>query len=112
MLFSTPPNCHKADLAPSSYDVLNMKMLFSPSDRSAVKLMRKKLAAAGIQCEIRRIPLAEGLFGTPPSPQLWITEEGDILRALKILGTRRLNQMTVIFPTLQGSLELENGTAA
>src|SRR5882672_1386851 len=112
MVSSTLPNCLPADLGPSSYAVLNMKMLFSPSDRSAVKLMRKKLAAAGIQCEIRKIPLAEGLFGMPPSPQLWITDEGDILRALKILGTGRLNQMTVIFPTLQGPLGLENASVA
>jgi hypothetical protein len=76
-----------------------MKMLFSPKDSSEVKLVKKKLSEAGIRCQIRKIALAQGVFGVPPYPELWIEEEGDILKALKLVGSERLRKMTVIFPT-------------
>ena len=74
-----------------------MKMLFSASDRGEVKLVRKKLSAAGIPCKVRRNPVAQGIFGIPSFPELWVEDDGDILKALRLLGTRRLSQMTVIF---------------
>ena len=74
-----------------------MKMLFSTSDRGEVKLVKKKLFEAGIRCEVRQNPVAQGVFGTPAFPELWVKEDGDILKALRLLGTRRLSQMTVIF---------------
>lgn len=43
--------------------------------------------------------MAEGLFGIPPYPELFIENERDILRALKLIGTQKLSGMTVIFPT-------------
>jgi len=76
-----------------------MKMLFSPSDHAEAKLVKKKLSDAGIRCAVRKLPA--DLFGVAPDPELWIENEHDILKALKLLGTRRLRQMTVIFPTLQ-----------
>ncbi len=75
-----------------------MKMLFSSTDPSEVKLVRKKLFRAGISCEVRKNPLAQGVFGVPAYPELWIKNESDIVKALMLLGTRRLSQMTVIFP--------------
>ena len=77
----------------------NMKMLFPPKDGAKVREVRKKLSAAGIRCRIKKIPLAEGLFGIPPYPELFIENERDILKALKLIGTRQLCGMTVIFPT-------------
>jgi hypothetical protein len=74
-----------------------MKMLFSTSDRGEVKLVRKKLAEAGIRCKVRQNPVAQGVFGVPSFPELWVKNEGDILKALRVIGTRRLSQMTVIF---------------
>lgn len=74
-----------------------MKMLFSTTDRSEVRMVRKKLADAGIRCQVRRNPVAQGVFGIPSFPELWVNDEGDILKALRLLGTRRLRQMTVIF---------------
>ena len=74
-----------------------MKMLFSTSDRGQVKLVRKKLSEAGIQCKVRRNPVAQGVFGIPSFPELWVRKDTDILKALKLLGNRRLRQMTVIF---------------
>jgi hypothetical protein len=76
-----------------------MKLLFSPCDGSEVKQVRKKLSEAGIQCEIRNIPLGGGVFGVPPAPELLIEDERDILKALRLIGPRRLRQMTAIFPT-------------
>jgi hypothetical protein len=75
-----------------------MKMLFSSSDRTEIRKVRKKLFEAGIRCQVRHNPIAQGLFGIPPAPELWIEEDGDILRALRLLGGQRLQQMTVIFP--------------
>jgi hypothetical protein len=79
-----------------------MKMLFSPADCTEVKLVRKKLSAAGIRCEVHQNAAVEDGFGIPGNPELWIENESDILKALKMLGPRRLRQMTVIFPTLNG----------
>jgi hypothetical protein len=76
-----------------------MKMLFPPNDGAKVKEVRKKLSAAGIRCRIKKIPLAKGLFGIPPYPELFIENERDILRALKLIGAQRLSRMTVVFPT-------------
>jgi hypothetical protein len=74
-----------------------MKILFSSSDRGEVKQVRKKFSEAGIQCEIRKNPVAQGVFGIPAYPELWVSNSSDILKALRLLGTQRLNQMTVIF---------------
>ena len=74
-----------------------MKMLFPPADHAEVKLVRKKLANAGIACAIRENPIADGVFGIPPYPELWIEDEGHILKALRLIGAKRLSQMTVIF---------------
>jgi hypothetical protein len=75
-----------------------MKMLFSTSDRSEIRQVKKKLFAAGIRCEVRRQPVGEGLFGVVPIPELWIKKESDILKALRLIGSRRLSRMTVIVP--------------
>jgi len=75
-----------------------MKMLFSSPDQSEVKQVKKMLFEAGVRCEIRKNPIAQGLFGIPAYPELWIQDQADILKALKLLGTRRLSEMTVIIP--------------
>lgn len=74
-----------------------MKMLFPTTDRGQVRLVKKKLAEAGIRCQVRRNPVAQGVFGIPSFPELWVNDDEDILKALRLLGTRRLSQMTVIF---------------
>jgi hypothetical protein len=74
-----------------------MKILFSASDHEEVKQVKKRLFEAGIKCQIRQNPVAQGVFGVPAYPELWVNNDGDILKALKLLGTRRLSQMTVVF---------------
>jgi putative signal transducing protein len=74
-----------------------MKMLFSSRDRSEIKSLRQELTRAGIRCQVRQNRIAQGAFGIPPLPELWIQRDTDILKALRKLGTRRLRDMTVIF---------------
>jgi hypothetical protein len=73
-----------------------MKMLFSSRDGSEIKSLRQELSRAGIQCQLKKNHIAEGAFGIPPIPELWIKRDSDILKALRKLGTRRLRAMTVI----------------
>ena len=77
-----------------------MKMLFAPSDRAEARQVKKKLAEAGVSCAIRDNRVADGIFSAPPSPELCIEDENHILKALKLLGAKRLSQMTIIFPRL------------
>ncbi len=80
-----------------------MKILFSAPDSAEVRLLRKKLFQAGIKCEMRKNPITQGLFGIPAYPELWIKNDGDIVKALRLLGRRRLSDMTVIFPQSNGA---------
>lgn len=75
-----------------------MKMLFSSADPAKVRGLKRRLFKAGISCEVRRNPVAKGVFGVPACPELWIERESDILEALKLLGPERLSDMTVILP--------------
>ncbi len=74
-----------------------MKMLFSTNDRSVVKEVRKKLFEAGIPCAVRNNRVAHGVFGVPSHPELWVKDDGDILKALALVGPPHLREMTVIF---------------
>jgi hypothetical protein len=74
-----------------------MKMLFSSRDNSEIKSLRQELSRAGIRCQLRHNRIAQGEFRIPPFPELWISRDSDILKALRKLGTRRLRGMTVIF---------------
>ena len=76
-----------------------MKMLFSSRDGSEIKSLRQELSRAGIQCQVKKNRIAQGAFGIAPFPELWIKRDSDILKALRKIGTRRLREMTVIFPT-------------
>ncbi len=75
-----------------------MKLLFSATTPAEVKVLRQRLIKAGIRCQVRKNPLARGVFGIPAYPELWITRDGDSLAALKLLGPERLGRMTAIFP--------------
>jgi hypothetical protein len=75
-----------------------MKMLFSSRDGSEIRSLRQELSRAGIQCQLKKNKIAQGAFGIPPFPELWIKRDTDILKALRKIGTRRLRAMTVIFP--------------
>jgi len=73
-----------------------MKLLFSSRDGSEIKSLRQELSRAGIHCQLRKNRIAQGTFGVPPFPELWIKRDSDIIKALRKLGIRRLRGMTVI----------------
>lgn len=75
-----------------------MKMLFSSVNPTEARQMKRKLFAAGIKCELKLGRLKQEMFGAPSAPELLIENERDILRAMRLLGARRLNQMTMILP--------------
>ena len=74
-----------------------MKMLFSSTDPTEVGEVRKKLSNAGIRCKLRQNPAVRDVFGAPVCPELWVRDDGDILKALRLLGRSRLRQMTAVF---------------
>lgn len=63
-------------------------------------MVGRRLSRAGVQCRLRKNPVARGLFGVAPLPELWIENERDIPRVFRVLGAKRLRQMTVILPTV------------
>ena len=75
-----------------------MKMLFSPSDSSEARQVRKKLSQAGVSCALRKNPVSQNAFGIRVAPELFIKNERDILKAFKMLGARRLRELVVIVP--------------
>jgi hypothetical protein len=74
-----------------------MKMLFSSTDPTEIRQVRKKLSNAGIRCRLRQNPSAPDVFGVQTCPELWVRNDHDILKALRLLGTSRLSQMTAVF---------------
>ena len=65
----------------------NMKLLFSASDLALIELVRKKLDAAGIMCEIRNQTASPGRSGLFGCPELWVGGDGDFLLASMLLGS-------------------------
>ena len=82
---------------PTLSQVLYMRMLFSSTDDSEIRHVRKKLSNAGIHCRVYRNPAAGDVFGAPACPELWVPNDADILKALKLVGMPRLRQMTAVF---------------
>jgi hypothetical protein len=72
-------------------------MLFSSTDPTEIKQVRQKLSNAGIRCKLRQNPAARDVFGAPACPELWVGDDEDILKALRLLGRSRLRQMTAVF---------------
>jgi hypothetical protein len=55
----------------------DMKMLFSSRDRAQIELVREKLVAAGIRCEVRDFPVDSEECGRSSYPELWVQSNGD-----------------------------------
>ncbi len=71
-----------------------MKMLLSTPDYHKVELVKRELFEAGIRCEVRQNNVAQCVLGISSPPELWVKDDGDVLKALRLLGTRHLSQMT------------------
>ena len=76
---------------------LPMKMLLTASDQGIVEQARKRLFDAGIPCEIRQKPADPWHPGATSDPELWVTHDGDLFAALKVLGPRPVGQLAVVF---------------
>jgi len=61
-----------------------MKLLVSGSDTAKIELLRKKLLAAHIPCEIRRELAAGKPDGLPCYPELWIIHDKDFPAASRV----------------------------
>ncbi len=65
-----------------------MKMLFFSSDDKEVEVVSTELIGAGIPCEIRHGPAANGMLKTPPCAEVWIQDDRDCHRALMLCVER------------------------
>jgi hypothetical protein len=62
----------------------SMKMLFFSSDDTEVQNVSREFTDAGISCEIRNTPCAEGIPPSPTHAELWIRDDRDCHRALML----------------------------
>jgi hypothetical protein len=74
-----------------------MKMLLSASDEGRISEARKQLFQAGIPCEIRQKAGAQWPLEAPSNPELWVSHDGDVLKAMKLLGSGRTSQLVLVF---------------
>jgi len=65
-----------------------MRLLLSSSNVRLVDLVGKRLAAAGVVCEVRYRPraLGEGVVGVPPYRELWIESGHELQWALSLVA--------------------------
>jgi hypothetical protein len=61
-----------------------MKMLFYSSDGSEAELISKEFAQAGIACELRNSPAANGSSKPSSQRELWIQDDNDCHRAFML----------------------------
>ncbi len=54
-----------------------MKMLFSSRNRAQAELVRAKLNAAGIRCEVRTYPVDPEASGASSYSELWVEATAD-----------------------------------
>jgi hypothetical protein len=62
-----------------------MKPLFSSSNSAEIGLIRSRLQAAGIDCELRNEHLFAALPGAPFYPELWILNDENFDEAAELL---------------------------
>ena len=66
-----------------------MKLLFSTSDSAEIGLIRSRLEAAGIQCEMRNEHVSPWMPGAPFYPELWILRDEQFDEARGLLAAWR-----------------------
>jgi hypothetical protein len=66
-----------------------MKRLFSSPDSAEVGLIRSRLEAAGIACEIRNEHLSPAMPGAPFYPELWVLQDEQFAEASELLAAWR-----------------------
>ena len=66
-----------------------MKRLFSSPDSAEIGLLRSRLEAAGIDCEIRNEHLSPAMPGAPFYPELWVLKDEEFAEASELLAAWR-----------------------
>jgi len=66
-----------------------MKRLFSSPDSAEIGLLRSRLEAAGIACEIRNEHLSPVMPGAPFYPELWVLKDEEFVEARELLAAWR-----------------------
>ena len=67
-----------------------MKQLFSSPDSVQIGLIRSRLEAAGIACEMRNEHLSSAVGpGTSFDPELWVLDDAQFTEASKLLAAWR-----------------------
>jgi len=66
-----------------------MKRLFSSPDSATLGLLRSRLEAAGIDCEIRNECVSQAMIGSPFDPELWVLNDEDFAKARELLAAWR-----------------------
>ena len=67
------------------HDCNIMKRLFSSPDSAEIGLIRSRLEAAGIECEMRNEHLSPAMPGTPFDPELWVLRDSQFAEASELL---------------------------
>jgi hypothetical protein len=63
-----------------------MKRLLTSPDSAQIGLIRSRLEAAGIDCEMRNEHLSTAMPGAPFYPELWILDDAQFSEASELLA--------------------------
>lgn len=66
-----------------------MKKLFSSPDSAEIGLLRSRMEAAGVACEIRNEHLSQAMPGAPFYPELWVLDDAQFAEASELLSDWR-----------------------
>jgi hypothetical protein len=64
-----------------------MKRLFTSPNSAQVGLVRSRLEAVGIECEVRNEYISPAMPGAPFDPELWILRDSQFAEASELLAT-------------------------
>jgi hypothetical protein len=66
-----------------------MKRMFVSPDSAQIGLVRSRLEAAGIECEMRNEYLSPAMPGVPFYPELWVLRDEQFAEASELLAAWR-----------------------
>jgi hypothetical protein len=66
-----------------------MKRLFSSPDSAEIGVVRSRLEALGIGCEIRNEHSSSAMLGAPFYPELWVLDDAQFSEAGELLAAWR-----------------------
>src|SRR3954447_16845741 len=88
MLTALGPPCLSTNVRRRN-DCSFMKRLFSSANSTEIGLLRNRLEAAGVACEVRNEFLSAAMPGTPFDPELWVLNDEQFAEASDLLAAWR-----------------------